>query len=191
MARGLLEHGAAGLALWDLPTTLDHSAAAIAQLRADFPEARILEQGVDVTDAAAVGAAADDASNSFGRGVGDEGRWGLRHLLCFAGVVGVVPAMDYDRKAWDKVLDVNLTGSFQCAQEVGRYVRPSHQVWQQPAGVGVHAQSPKGLRKLHAGASSATAGPAPSCSPRRSRAGAPSSRSRRRRTTPARPAWRR
>src|SRR5947209_716048 len=48
-ARALLEHGASGIALLDLESTLAISLPAIKLLRSDFPAARIIDLPCDVT----------------------------------------------------------------------------------------------------------------------------------------------
>ncbi len=41
-------------------------------------------------------------------------------LCCFAGVVGCTHAVDMKAEDWRRTLDINLTGSFLCAQAVAR-----------------------------------------------------------------------
>ena len=40
----------------------------------------------------------------------------ISHLLCFAGVVGCTPALEMTVEDWRRTHDINLTGSFLCAQ---------------------------------------------------------------------------
>jgi NAD(P)-dependent dehydrogenase (short-subunit alcohol dehydrogenase family) len=114
-ARALLEHGLGGLALLDLPSTLASSAAAIEALRRDFPRAAVFTVPTDVTDegqvAAAMGRAAD----------GLAGRR-IDILCCFAGVVGCVPSLDMSGPEWRRVIDVNQTGAFLCAQAAAKHM---------------------------------------------------------------------
>jgi NAD(P)-dependent dehydrogenase (short-subunit alcohol dehydrogenase family) len=42
------------------------------------------------------------------------------HLLCFAGVVGCQHALDMTAAEWRRVLDINTTGGFLCAQAVAK-----------------------------------------------------------------------
>jgi sorbose reductase len=42
------------------------------------------------------------------------------HLLCFAGVVGCQHALDMKSAEWRRVLNINTTGSFICAQAAAR-----------------------------------------------------------------------
>jgi sorbose reductase len=46
---------------------------------------------------------------------------GVDILVAFAGVVKCEDALDMSQAAWKRVLDVNLTGSFICAQAVAKY----------------------------------------------------------------------
>lgn len=47
----------------------------------------------------------------------------IQHLFCFAGIVGVVSALDMTESQWRKTLEVNTTGSFFCAQAVARQMK--------------------------------------------------------------------
>ena len=114
-ARALLEHGADGVALLDLGSTLAISAASICSLRADFPKVPVLTIPVNVTDEARVTDAMRSAYEVFGS---------ISILCCFAGVVGCVPSLDASTRDWTKVIDVNLTGSFLCAQAAAKYMIP-------------------------------------------------------------------
>ena len=115
-ARALLEHGASGICLLDLPATLDSSSAAINILRKDFPSRDIHAISVDITSADVVQTAFASAHSLLGS---------IDILCCFAGIVGCVPSLDAPASQFSKVLDVNLTGSFLCAQAAGRYMRAS------------------------------------------------------------------
>jgi sorbose reductase len=110
-ARALLEHGASGCCLWDLESTLRSSQADILTLAKDFPKVRVFGVGVDVTDAAAVEEAVQSVVQTLGS---------IEHLFCFAGIVGVTPALEMTETQWRKTLDVNTTGSFLCAQAAAR-----------------------------------------------------------------------
>lgn len=46
----------------------------------------------------------------------------INHLLCFAGIVGCVHAIEMPPAQWRKLLDVNTTGSFLCAQAAAKYM---------------------------------------------------------------------
>ncbi|TKX21298.1 hypothetical protein C1H76_6372 [Elsinoe australis] len=109
--RALLEHGLSGVALFDLENTLKSSDSAIQELRSDFPNAQIATLAVDVTDAGAVDHAVGQSVERLGP---------ITTLLCFAGIVGCVHAMDMRADQWRKTLDVNTTGSFLCGQAVAK-----------------------------------------------------------------------
>jgi NAD(P)-dependent dehydrogenase (short-subunit alcohol dehydrogenase family) len=97
-----------------MPATLESppTTAALASLREDFPHVPIRTLPVNVTDEPDVVAAVDTAWKEPGN---------IRHLICCAGVVGVVPALEESVEHWRKVVDVNLTGSFLCSKTVARY----------------------------------------------------------------------
>lgn len=65
----------------------------------------------NVTDGASVAAAVTDVQAAFG---------GIDILVNSAGIVDLAPAEDLTDGAWQRTLDVNLTGSFVMAREVGR-----------------------------------------------------------------------
>ncbi|KIY70718.1 NAD(P)-binding protein [Cylindrobasidium torrendii FP15055 ss-10] len=109
--RALLEHGAPGIAIFDMHTSLQTAEPAIADLRTKFTSATIITKTIDVCDEAVVRDAVDESAKEIGQ---------IRHLLCFAGIVGCAPSLEVDIDAWRKVIDVNLTGSWICAQAVAR-----------------------------------------------------------------------
>lgn len=113
-ARALLEHGASGCCLWDLESTFQSSQAEILELANDFPGVRVFGIAVDVTDCSAVAEAVDSTIEEMGS---------IQHLFCFAGIVGVVSALDMTESQWRKTLEVNTTGSFFCAQAVARQMK--------------------------------------------------------------------
>ncbi|KAI5240563.1 NAD(P)-binding protein [Aureobasidium subglaciale] len=110
-ARALLEHGLANLFLFDLPSTLRSSAAAIESLQTDFPTSTISTKSVDVTDEELVSLAFSSAAAQMGS---------LDILLCFAGVVGCIHAIEMTPAQWRKTIDINATGSFLCAQAAAK-----------------------------------------------------------------------
>ncbi|KAI7325853.1 NAD(P)-binding protein [Hortaea werneckii] len=113
-ARALLEHGATGICLWDLETTLRSSLTEIHQLASEYPSARVFSIAVDVTDSEAVAEGISSAVATLGS---------LEHLFCFAGIVGCVHAMDMTESQWRKTLDANTTGSFLCAQAAAKQMK--------------------------------------------------------------------
>lgn len=78
----------------------------------EFPNADIITYEVDVTDEKAVKQATEDVVEDLG---------GVDILCCFAGVVGCQHADQMKVEEWRRVLDINTTGAFICAQAVARY----------------------------------------------------------------------
>ncbi|EXJ70923.1 gluconate 5-dehydrogenase [Cladophialophora psammophila CBS 110553] len=110
-ARSLLEHGASGVTLMDLQSTLNTSSHAISKLKEDFPNADIHTMPVDVTSESEVDQAFQVAQGLMGS---------LDMLCCFAGIVGCMHSISATASQFRKVIDVNLTGSFLCAQAAAR-----------------------------------------------------------------------
>ena len=71
---------------------------------------------MDVSDAAAVQQAVDLTVRELGS---------VDILCCFAGVVGCTHAMEMTPEGWRKMLDINTTGAFLCAQAVAKCVPAS------------------------------------------------------------------
>ncbi|KZL66907.1 short-chain dehydrogenase/reductase family [Colletotrichum tofieldiae] len=111
VVRAMLQHGLTGLMLLDLDVASAEAAGQIAALRGEFPEARIEAQSVDVTDEAGVAAAMERAAAALG---------GVDYLVCFAGVVGCVHALEMPAAQFRRILDINTTGAFVCAQAAAR-----------------------------------------------------------------------
>ncbi|KAJ5194928.1 oxidoreductase [Penicillium cinerascens] len=105
----LLEHGLQGLMIFDVNP--DNSQEEIARMKAKFPAAKIHTQKVDVTDEDAVKEAMEETVRQLGS---------IDILVCFVGVVGCMDALEMPISQWRKVLDVNTTGSFICAQAAAR-----------------------------------------------------------------------
>ncbi|KAL6714313.1 hypothetical protein ACLMJK_007736 [Lecanora helva] len=108
-ARALLEHGVAGLALFDLDP--GHAESEIESLRKDFPETPILAVKVNVTDAEQLQNAVDMVAQQLGC---------VTIMCCFAGVVGCTHAIDMNPQEWKRTLDINTTGAFLSAQAAAR-----------------------------------------------------------------------
>lgn len=108
-ATALLQHGLQGLMLFDV--NIDSARKQLSNLRTDFPEASIEALAVDVTDEIAVQRAVEETAQLLGS---------VDILLCFAGVVGCVSALDMPASQWRKILEINTTGSFICAQAAAR-----------------------------------------------------------------------
>ena len=112
-ARALLEHGASGVCLLDLPGTLAASASAINALKSSFSDRHIHEFPVDVTSEQSINAALNNVHALLGS---------IDILCCFAGVVGCVPSIEASASQFAKVVDVNLNGSFLCAQAAAKHM---------------------------------------------------------------------
>ena len=111
-SRALLEHGLSSLCLLDLPATLESSQAQVSLLQADFPN-KINMVPVDVTSSSSVNKAFDEAVTIMG---------GIDILCCFAGIVGCVHSISATHEQFSKIIEINLTGSFLCAQAAARYI---------------------------------------------------------------------
>ncbi|KAF3764662.1 NAD(P)-binding protein [Cryphonectria parasitica EP155] len=101
----LLEHGARGLAIFDLDET--EGAAKAQLLREGFPEANVRFMRVNVTDEARVNEAVREAAAELGS---------VDVMVCFAGVVSTMHAIDTTAEQFRVILDINLNGSFICAR---------------------------------------------------------------------------
>ncbi|KJX95105.1 oxidoreductase like protein [Zymoseptoria brevis] len=108
----LLEHGLSGLAIFDMSPRQD--AKAVTLLQARFPGKIIDAYQVNVTDEVAVEAAVQKAASQLGS---------VDHLLCFSGIVGCVDSISSSAADWRRVVDVNTTGSFLCAQSAARVMQ--------------------------------------------------------------------
>jgi NAD(P)-dependent dehydrogenase (short-subunit alcohol dehydrogenase family) len=110
-ARALLEHGLSGLLILDVQPSA--AEAEVAALRTAFPNATILTRAVDVTDEQAVAAAMQHAVDALGS---------ITALFCFVGVVGCVDTLAMPVAQWRRILDINTTGAFICAQAAARHM---------------------------------------------------------------------
>ncbi|KAL1617935.1 hypothetical protein SLS54_007468 [Diplodia seriata] len=110
-ARALLEHGAAGVALFDINPA--HAAEQIQKLREDFPDQEVVAKKVDVTDPESINAAVKETAEELGS---------VDILACYAGVVGCTHALDMSLDEWRRVMDINSTGAFLCAQAVAKQI---------------------------------------------------------------------
>ena len=108
-ARALLEHGLAGLALFDLDPT--RAQDEVATLQKDFPLSKIWSMKVDVTDSGQIASAVDLVARELGC---------VDIMCCFAGVVGCTHAVEMTPEEWKRMLDINTTGSFLSAQAAAR-----------------------------------------------------------------------
>ncbi|EGU85415.1 hypothetical protein FOXB_04126 [Fusarium oxysporum f. sp. conglutinans Fo5176] len=111
VVRALLQHGVTGLMLLDLDVTSESAISKMDDLRKDFPKRKIEAASVDVTDEGAVGQVMASTVEKLG---------GLDYLLCFAGIVNCTHSLELSPKVFRKLLDVNTTGSFICAQAAAK-----------------------------------------------------------------------
>ncbi|KUI70581.1 Sorbose reductase SOU1 [Cytospora mali] len=107
--RALLEHGASGLVIFDLDEAKGPEVVKV--LGGDFPDAKVEFMRVDVTDAAGITEAVRETVRRLGS---------VDVMVCFAGIVGSVPAVDITPEQFRFMIDVHLTGSFLCAQAAAR-----------------------------------------------------------------------
>ncbi|RWA05339.1 hypothetical protein EKO27_g9769 [Xylaria grammica] len=107
--RALLEHGLSGLVIFDLDPT--YTATRVLELQTEFPHANISFARVNVTDADDVNRNVEAVMQSLGS---------VDILLAFAGVAYCAHAIEVSVQEWRRVFDINLTGSFLCAQSVAK-----------------------------------------------------------------------
>jgi NAD(P)-dependent dehydrogenase (short-subunit alcohol dehydrogenase family) len=110
IARGLAAAGAR-LALADLAPNGLHAVAEEIIGRGGEAVAR----QTDVTDAAAVGAVVEEAVRRWGR---------LDVLVNCHGITLRQPALDFTETQWNRIIAVNLTGTWLCCQAAGRVMIP-------------------------------------------------------------------
>lgn len=101
----LLDHGLQGLMIFDVNP--DSAETQISAMRLKHPNARIEVQKVNVTSEDAVRDAMQRTVAVLGS---------IDILICFVGIVGCVESLKMPISQWRKILDVNTTGSFICAQ---------------------------------------------------------------------------
>ncbi|GIX13615.1 MAG: short-chain dehydrogenase/reductase SDR [Paracoccaceae bacterium] len=100
VARRMVASGARVI-LWDIDGPLAGRAAA---------EIGAHAMALDVTDTAAVQAAADRVAAEHGP---------VGALVCSAGIAGPnARVVDYDPAAWRQIIEINLTGTFNCCRAV-------------------------------------------------------------------------
>ncbi len=106
MARALARHGAQ-LALLDVLADVAASARALSEETGT----RAIGLHCDVTDEASIGGALDAVEAELGTAT---------VLINAAGIASPTPALDIARAEWDRVLAVNITGTFLPAQHFAR-----------------------------------------------------------------------
>ncbi|KAF8464367.1 hypothetical protein BDZ91DRAFT_729703 [Kalaharituber pfeilii] len=109
MSEALCEVGLKAIAIMDV--LQEHGDAAAAELHRKYNVATAFYK-VDVRDAQAV----SDVINSIASDLG-----GIDILICSAGIADSnIPAETYDVEKFRRLIDINLTGTFLCAQAAGR-----------------------------------------------------------------------
>jgi 2-deoxy-D-gluconate 3-dehydrogenase len=106
-----LAHAGADVVVADLPSNRDRALETVAQIETLGRRARFIP--VDVTDVASINAMAREAIAAFSQ---------IHILVNNAGVNVPKPALDVLEADWDKVLDIDLKGTFFCSQAVGRHM---------------------------------------------------------------------
>jgi len=92
----------------------DQAFESVKKLHSKFPHARIITEAVDVRDEKAIASAVESSVKVLGS---------IDMLCCFAGVVGCTHAIEMAADEWRRTHDINLTGSFLCAQAVAKQFR--------------------------------------------------------------------
>jgi NAD(P)-dependent dehydrogenase (short-subunit alcohol dehydrogenase family) len=104
-----LAQGGATVSLWD------RDAAMLEQARTRFGAAAPQTVQVDVTDAATVAAACEQSVKAAGT---------IDILINSAGITGPnMTVIDYPVEEWDKVIAINLRGTFLCCRAVAAHMR--------------------------------------------------------------------
>ena len=105
--------GKAGARLWIGDIDADGGARAVSELRAEKIQADSVR--LDVTDRGSV-------EEAIGKVLQKEGR--LDVLFNGAGIIDREPVLELSEEVWDRVLTVNLKGTFLCAQAAAKVMVP-------------------------------------------------------------------
>lgn len=97
---------------------LDARAERVEQAAREIPGGAVEPFTADVSRRAEVRRAVEHCVERFG---------GLDILVANAGIAGSAPFMELEDTDWDRVLAVNLTGTFYCLQEAARVMAPRGQ----------------------------------------------------------------
>ena len=97
--------------MFDLEPSFAQSQAQIEKLKADFLDRKIVTAVVNVADNESVEAGVSKAAAELGS---------VDFLVCCAGIVCTAHATDHSVRDWQRALDVNTTGTWLCAQAVGK-----------------------------------------------------------------------
>jgi NAD(P)-dependent dehydrogenase (short-subunit alcohol dehydrogenase family) len=100
----------------DLPGTLETSSEQIQSLATKFPSVAITKIPLDVTSTESIQGAFKNAKDTMGE---------INILCCFAGIPGCQPSLTVTPDQFNRVMDVNLNGSFFCAQAAAKIMESS------------------------------------------------------------------
>ncbi|MDR7945428.1 SDR family NAD(P)-dependent oxidoreductase [Achromobacter aegrifaciens] len=118
-------------------TAVDMNADALAAFEREAPKDQLLTLAGDVSDPAFAAAAVERAAQRYGAVDG---------LVNNAGITRTAMIEKMTREAWQKVIDVHLTGSFQFLQAVGRHMLAGARETGKPGGSIVNITSDAGRR---------------------------------------------
>src|SRR5690606_22593638 len=113
------------------------NADALAAFEREAPEGRLLPLAGDVSDPAFAASAIEHAAARFGAVDG---------LVNNAGITRTAMIEKMTQDAWQKVIDVHLTGSFQFLQAAGRHMLAAARETGKPGGAIVNITSDAGRR---------------------------------------------
>ena len=106
-----LAHAGADVIVADLPSNRQRALETVAQIEALGRQSHFIP--VDVTDVASINSMAQEALRAFTQ---------IHILVNNAGVNVPKLALEVGEADWDKVLDIDLKGTFFCAQALGRHM---------------------------------------------------------------------
>lgn len=118
-------------------TLIDTSADALDQASREFDSSRVLAIAASVTDRDSVEASVSAAVSRFG---------GVHGLVNNAGIVRAAMIDKMTAQQWQQVLDVNLTGVFNCLQMVGRDMKRRAEAGEADPGAIVNISSDAGRK---------------------------------------------
>lgn len=90
---------------------------AVAALKEQNPDAKVAGIAPDLTDLASVEAAFEQVAKEYGH---------IDILVNNAGVSDATPITQYEQSAFERVMDLNVTGVFTCSRAVAPYMQAQH-----------------------------------------------------------------
>jgi 3-oxoacyl-[acyl-carrier protein] reductase len=118
-------------------TLIERNAATLAEAAGEFPADRVLALGGSITDRDFVESAVQDSAARFG---------GVHGLVNNAGVTRTAMIEKMTAEEWQAVIDVNLTGAFNCLQAVGKEMVGRARAGQAEPGAIVNVSSDAGRK---------------------------------------------